>query len=321
MDYKKIRLNNERSTHVVKRLNRLSTWKFFGVLYRDNMMRLFGFSLMMLLCIAPIFVVQYVSAWQLSSVKQTLPLLNGFGLGGGVWTGANDYYSGIVSQNNAVYGAYTVLAAALCCLIFSGGFAVIRDAFWTGSLSTVGVFRSLGKGIAAGILYALVSTLIIAGGIYGIFMFCAWAVGVMATWLAVVLTILLSAAMLLVVCYLMILCSVAVTYKQTVAENLDDSWRLLWLNILPNILHLLFALLPIPIYLIVNGGAFQMLFLAVMFLLGGMYFPLVWQTHMMKTFALFHPVEVKKKKDVRREQRELEEARKQASAEKHSKKK
>ena len=28
---------------------------------------------------------------------------------------------------------------------------------------------------------------------------------------------------------------------------------------------------------------------------GGLYFPLVWQTHMMKTFALFHPVEVKKK--------------------------
>lgn len=302
MDYKKIRLNNERSTHVVKRLNRLSTWKFFGVLYRDNMFRLLGFSLLMLLCLVPIFVVQFYSAYNLSSLQQVLPELNGLGFSSGVWDGVQQFYQSQQKINNFYYGLYTVAAAALVCLMFSGGFAVIRDSFWTGKLSTVGVFKSLWMGISANLPYALISTVIIAFGVFGVCMFYGLAAVAMPVWLAIVLTVLLSLVLLLLVCYLMIVCSVSVTYKQSVAETLDDAWRLLWLNFLPNILHLMFALLPIPLYLLFQGGMLQMLFIALVALLGGLYFPLVWQTHMMKTFALFHPVEAKKKKDVRKEQ-------------------
>ena len=50
-------------------------------------------------------------------------------------------------------------------VVFSGGFAVIRDSFWTGKLSKVGVFRSIGKGIAANFLYAVASVVIIAFGV------------------------------------------------------------------------------------------------------------------------------------------------------------
>ena len=50
----------------------------------------------------------------------------------------------------------------LVSVIFCGGFAVIRDSFWTGKVSAVGVFRSIGKGFAANFLYALASTVIIA---------------------------------------------------------------------------------------------------------------------------------------------------------------
>lgn len=302
MDYKKIRLANERSTHVTKRLNRLSTFRFFGVLYRDNMFRLLGFSLLMLLCFVPILVVQYNSAYNVSAYKATLPTLNFFGFSTGVWQNVGETYSEFVSQNNLFYGFFTVIASLLLSLVFSCGFAVIRDAFWTGKLSTVGVFRSAGKGFCAGIGYAFVSTAILASSIFGIYLFYAWAISATFAWLAIVLTVVLSLLAFLLACYLMILCSVAVTYKQSFYENLDDSWRLLWLNILPNILHLLIALLPIPIYLLVSGGALYSLFLAFMLILGGMYFPLVWQTHMMKTFALFHPVEAKKKKELRREE-------------------
>lgn len=315
MDYKKIRLNNERSTHVVKRLNRLSTWKFFGVLYRDNMFRLLGFSLMMLLCLAPILAVQLISANNLAAFKQTLPTLNVFGFSTGTWQNVNAQFSEFAAHNNLIFGLYTVAASLLTCLIFSAGFAVIRDSFWTGKLSTVGVFRSMGKGILANIGYAVVSTAIIAFGVFGILEFFSWAPTAMPLWLAIVLTVLLSLVMLLLVCYLMIVCSVSVTYKQKISETLDDSWRLLWLNILPNILHLIFALLPIPIYFVVAGGMLQMLYIAFLLIVGGMYFPLVWHTHMMKTFALFHPVEAKKKKDVRREEEERAAAERQRKQE------
>ena len=311
MDYSKIRLKNERNSHVTKRLNRLNGWNFFRVLYRDNMWRLFAFSIVMLLCIAPIFVMQMLGNMEISGVSQTLPNLNSFGFSTGVWDGVDEYYAQLVAANNLKFGLLSVAVSVLAFIVLSGGFAVIRDAFWTGKLSTVGVFKSIGKGIAANTPYAIVSTIIVAFGVFGIATFCKW-LSASILWLAIVLTILLGLVLLLIVTYLLILCSVTVTYKQSLLENLDDSWRLLWMNFLPNLLHVVVALLPIALYFLFSSGIFQLLFLVLMMMFGGMYFPLVWHSFMMRTFALFHPVEPRKKKDVQREEMERQAALNQA---------
>lgn len=295
MDYSKIRLKNERNAHVTKRLNRLNTWKFFKVLYRDNMWRLFAFSILMLICLVPIFGVQIWAQMSQTAFKQKLPMLNGLGFSTGVWSDVTEYYSQSVAAQNVIFGLITVGASVLLFLTFSGGFAVIRDAFWTGRLSTVGVFKSMGKGIAANWAYSLVSVIVSAFGIFGIVSFYPWAATVMPVWVAIILTVLLSIIMLLVVCYLCILCSVSVTYKQSLYENLDDSWRLMWLNFLPNIIHLIIALVPVALYFVFSGGILQSIYMVLMLMFGGMFFPLVWHSHMMRTFALFHPVEKKKK--------------------------
>lgn len=300
MDYSKIKLDNERCTHVTKRLNRLNTWKFFKVIYRENIWRMFGFNFLMILCLAPILIVMMLGSFHVTEIQQTLPLLNSMGFSTGAWMNAEEYLAEQVQLSNMAYGWLTVAASLLITFMLSGGFAVIRDAFWTGKLSTVGVFKSMGKGIAANILYAFVSTAIIALSVFGIYCLHVW-LSAKILWLAIVLTVLLSIALLFVLTYLLILCSVSVTYKQTLAQNLDDSWRLLWLNILPNLIHALLALAPIALYFIFRGGLLQQLFLIIVLMFGGLYFPLVWQTHMMKTFALFHPVEVKKKKQTKQQ--------------------
>ncbi len=297
MDYSKIRLNNERNEHVTKRLNRLNTWGFFKVLYRENIMRLFGFSLLMLLFMAPIFGAIVWGSIRNSQTYQMLPVLNGFGFSTGSWEGFGDFYAKQVYTNNLYTGLIAVGASLFCSLMFSGGFAVIRDAFWTGKLSTVGVFKSLGKGIKASVLYGLVTTVFTAFAVFGAYQFYVWAITVMPLWLSIILLVLMCLVIMFAVMYLMILCSVAVTYKQSVYENLDDAWRLMWLNIFPNIIHLLLALVPLALYFIFSSSQLMTFFLVFMLMFGGMYFPLVWQTHMMKTFALFHPVEVKKKKN------------------------
>ena len=253
MDYSKIKLNNERNQHVSKRLNRLNTWNFFKVLYRDNIMRLFGFSLLMILFMAPIVVMMMLGDYNNSMIAITLPQFNGMGFSTGVWDGM-------------------------------------------GKLSTVGVFKSFGKGVKASVLYALVADVILAFSIFGAYQFYVWAITVMPLWLSIILLVLLCIVIMFVAIYLFILCSVATVYKQSVADNLDDAWRLMWLNILPNIIHFLIALIPIALYFAMSGTAFFTIILVIMLMFGGMYIPLVWQTHMMKTFALFHPVEVKKKK-------------------------
>ncbi len=312
MDFSKIRLNNERNSHVMKRRNRLGAWGFFKVLYRDNLWRLFGFSILMLIMIAPIFLVGTLGQTALNEVYQKLPTQNIFGFSTGAWWDVEEYYQQQVFNSNVTYGLMMVGASLLTFVVFSGGFAVIRDAFWTGKLSTVGVLRSLWMGIKSNAGYAFLSTAIIAFGVFGIYTFYAWLAKTIL-WLAIVLTILLSILWLFVVCYLLILCSVSVTYKQSVFENLDDSWRLLWMNVFPNLIHVVIALIPLVLMLVIpSTSMFRMLLLILMFMFGGMYFPLVWQTFMMRTFALFHPVEVKKKKDVMRELRAREAAEAQA---------
>lgn len=296
MDYSKIKLNNERNEHVNKRLNRLNTWQFFKVLYRENIMRLFGFSFLMILFIAPIVLVMMFGVGNNSSLSATLPQLNGLGFSTGIWDGMKDYFAKVSARNNLFTGLYCVAASLLCSLILSGGFAVIRDAFWTGKLSAVGVFKSFGKGVKASIVYALVTDIILAFSVFGAYQFYVWAVTVMPLWLSIVLLVLICIVIMFVAIYLFILCSVATVYKQSVLDNLDDAWRLMWLNILPNIIHFVLAMIPVALYFALSGTAFFTIILVLLLMFGGMYIPLVWQTHMMKTFALFHPVEVKKKK-------------------------
>ena len=296
MDYSKIRLNNERNEHVTKRLNRLSAWKFFRVLYRENIWRLLGFSILMVLCLVPLFVMIVIGSINLSGLEQTLPTLNSFGFSTGVWSGVADFYNHQAMRSKIYTALFSVSASLLVTIILSGGLAVIRDAFWTGKLSTVGVFKSIWKGIKANIAYAFISTMLIAAAVFGIYVFCVWGQLMLPVWATIIIAIALSILAMFLGVYLLILCSVSVTYKQSVFENLDDSWRLMWLNILPNIIHFLVALLPIPLYFVFSGNMMlQMIYLSLLLMFGGMYFPLVWQTHMMKTFALFHPVDTKKK--------------------------
>lgn len=294
MDFSKIQLANERSQHVTKRLNRLSTWGFFKVLYRDNLFRLFGFSLLMIVLMVPMFFTIYKGEVNLIALQQNLPLLNDIGFSTGFWSGVSDQYTTSVQAVNNQTVVTTCLYALLLAIMFSGGFAVIRDAFWTGKFSTVGIFPSMWKGLKSSLLYAIVSVAVIAASICGLYFFYTWASVIMPLWLAIVLLVLLCIVDLFVVTYACIVCSVSVTYKQSVARTLDDSWRLLWLNVLPNIIHLVLALLPIPLYFLFTGFL-QSFYIVFLLMFGGMYFPLVWQTHMMKTFALFHPVEARKK--------------------------
>lgn len=298
MNFSKIRLNNERNSHVTKRLNRLNTWNFFKVLYRENIWRLFGFNLIVLLCLAPLLAMMIIASMQSTALQQIFPVLNSFGFSTGVWENMAEEFANQLREHKLFYGLLTAASSVLVSLVLSGGFAVIRDAFWTGKLSAVGVLKSIGKGIKANYLYALASTILIAFSIFGIYALYLWLSVVTYLWLAIVITVVLGIVDMMFCMYLLILCSVSVTYKQTLVENLDDSRRLLWLNVLPNLVHFMLMIVPVALYFLFSGSMLQSLFMVLLLMFGGMYLPLVWQTHMMRTFALFHPIEAKKKKNV-----------------------
>lgn len=300
---KKIILGNERSTHLTKRLNRLSKWQFYQVLNRTGMSKIFLLNFMVLFFCAAIIYLMFSATQQLNAVKATLPLYGSFILGTGMWTDVNAYLATQTLAINQTTLLWGLLGALPLMFVFSGVFAIIRDAFWVGTLS---IFKSFGRGVKANIVYSLIATILLEGMIFGLFQFYWWSISALATWLAILLTVLLAVVAVLVTIYLLILCSVTVTYKQSVKQNLADTWRLMWLNILPNFVNFVIACIPLILYFALSG--LQMIMLMFMLLWGAFWIPFVWQTHMMKTFALFHPVLVNKKGEPKGETRTVEQA-------------
>lgn len=289
MNYGNIKLANERNNHLTKRLNRLSTWGFFKVMYRNSMGRLMATNFLMIALAVPLIYIMIVGNMAVLTLKASLPFYNSIGFGTGMWTDVVTFFNQAVISQNINTALWCILASIPFALMLSGGFAVIRDAFWVGDIK---VFKRIGMGVSANIPYALVSAVTIGSMAAGLFIW--FTASPIALWAVIVLGVLMAIVAMLVSIYLLILCSVSVTYKQSIKDNLKDSWYLLWLNILPNILKFVIMLIPIALYLLL-GNMLQIIFWLFIFMVGGFFFPLVWQTHMMKTFALFHPVELNKK--------------------------
>ena len=74
---------------------------------------------------------------------------------------------------------------------------------------------------------------------------------------------------------------------------------MLLLNFLPHASRFVVALVPVAVYFIMGSGLLVIMF---MLMLGFFYIPFVWQTHMMKVFTLFHPVQVNKKGEPKKNQ-------------------
>lgn len=289
MDYQNIKLENERSTHLTKRLNRLSSWSFFKVLYRETMGRMLLTNLLLVLCFVPIIVIVLLYASAVAEYQYMLPLMNTLGVGQNAWVASTQLFE---IQKTALFDEYllwSVLGFLAFSVMLSGGFAVVRDAFWTGKIR---VFAPFADGLRSNFFYALVSTGLIGLMVYRVIRFYIEMSLLIPLWLAIVLTVQISMVFAFAVMYLLILCSVTVTYSQSFVQNLKDSWLLLWMNVLPNIFRLIVMAIPVVAYFVLS--ALISFVLVFMLMVGAFYFAFVWQTHMMKTFALFHPVESKK---------------------------
>lgn len=290
----KIKLEGERSSHLNKRLNRLSTAKFFGVLYRVNMGRMLLVNFMILLCCVPAYYVYIQAVTAVYNLTVALPTYSAFGASSGMWV---DVYSYIGTASASIYQSYLVwfaLAVLMLTFVLSGVFGILRDAFWLGNMK---VFSSFGRGVKANIGYAFFSSVVIAGMGYGI-VYAYWFVyPTLATWLGIIMLVAMALAFIFITIFLFILCSVTVTYKQSVGRSIADSWNLFMLNIMPSIFRFCMAMLPIVLVLV--SSTLATLVVVIMLMVGLFYIPFVWQTYMMQVFALFHPVEQIKKSQLK----------------------
>ncbi len=295
VDYKKIKLENERSTHLTKKLNRLSTWQFFKVLYRNDMFKIILMNLLMMVFIVPaVLVWLFCYSSNAGLLAQQLPNANVIGIGTNVWLGVGAYYSEQLALINNTTHLWWILAFCALAFAFSGGMAIVRDAFWTGRVK---VFKTFFVGIGQSIAYTFTGTLVLSAAFYGLYALQTLLMAVLPSWLAIIILVIGWIIFALMAIYMYTLFAVATTYKQSFVNNVTDAWRILWLNFLPNMFSFIIGIAPFILYFMLTTGTFTMLLLAVFFMFGMFYLVFVYMTNMMKTFALFHPVERKKGND------------------------
>lgn len=291
IDASTIVLGNERSTHVEKKLNRLTTWKFFQVLYRNDMFKMILMNLLMLLFLAPTIILFLFYASKEGALGNVLPYSNALGIGSSAWLGVTAYSLEQKMLINAEKQLWLIPALVAVAFAISGGFAILRDAFWTGRIK---LFKPFFTGIANNIGYTLTGCAILSLGYYGIYSLNNFMTAALPSWLAITITVICYILLALIGLYCFVLFAVTSTYKQSVRTNLSDSWKLLWLNPVPNMFSFLMMGVPVLLYFILSASMLRTLLIAVFLMFGMFYVVLVWMTTMMKTFALFHPVAKKK---------------------------
>ncbi len=298
-----IYLKGERSGHLEKLVNRLGSWQFFKVLYVNSSLRILGMNIMMLIIALPIaYLVFSYSYLQWMGLSSYYPSSGTFIFNTTVWFGLESFLAEIESEKalqSALWGSLLFIWGTI---LLSGGFAVIRDSFWTGKIKVIKPFF---KGVAES-GPKILPFMVLLGALYtGICVLYQFMLGVMAEWLAIVLIVIVWAVYVELCVYVMVMYSVVAVHKESIGESLHDAWVLYKTNIIPNTLNFVVAFAPLVAFLILfpsTGGLsassglgfFAPLLSIFMLMIGLFYTVFVWQTFMMKTFRLYHPVELKR---------------------------
>ena len=295
---KLVYLKGERSAHIEKKVNELGSWQFFKYLYSKDTktsMKIIGLNFIMLLVMVPLYVI-FLNNTVLSqsNLISNMPVDGSFLAGEGFWFGAQAYVDGLSLDFAVNTGMWFAIIIIACTFLFAGGFAVIRDSFWTGELV---ILKTFFKGIAQAAPIMLPFMIIVAGLFMIIFIAGTFLQTVMASWLATVITVILWILFVLIAMYVMMLFSVVVTHKQTLRVNMSDAWLLYKTSFVANLLNFILAFAPVVVFALTNNGSGQSFFVLLltmfMFMMGLFYIVFVWQVHMMKTFRLYNPVEKK----------------------------
>lgn len=291
-NYRKlIVLQNERSTHLEKKVNELSGWQFFRTLYNSDMLRTLGLNLLMILFFVPAGYVIIRNWMDMTAIGASLPIANNVGVGIAPWFGAQEFLNNYTANANNTMFLWLIPALGVFSVAIAGSFAVIRDAFWVGRVK---VWKTFWKSVASSALIIAPCLCLLSATIFGVFTLTSLLAGLaIPSWIAVVASIIMWIAVGLFALYLFIFFAVVTVYKQPVQISLKSAWHLTTMNIVANIIKLLIAFLPVLGLFVLSGFFFTML-LSLIVLLGFYYIALVWMHHMMKTFSLFNPV-VKKR--------------------------
>lgn len=283
----KIVLKNERSGHVNKLVNELGGWGFFKVLYRNDMLKILGMNILMLIFFVPVFYLAYRYFSQVAQFTSRLPVGNAIGFGYAPWLNVDVELSRLTGIAMTELLLWMLAAGALVGISFAGGMAIIRDSFWTGRLK---IFKAFGRGIVENGVACVLCFVLLVGCVNGIY-HASVAMRVLPRWASVLIQVVMWLALAFLTLYTMTFLSVNSTYRQSIGVNLKSAWHILMRYIVSTVFKFVIAIIPVVLLVLTFGGSLFAVFLAIFVIFGFFYTVFVWQSHMMIIFSIYNPVE------------------------------
>lgn len=277
----KIAFSNERSELITKVENTTGGWRFFGYLYNTAMFRSLLLQLLMLICFVPAIAVILIFSSKLMGLSQNLPYSASFGLGIMPWFGLEPYITSSTAAISQSMYLWLLLAIPVITVGLAGGFAVIRDSYWTGKLT---VFKSFGKGICQSALKFLPFAVIFALGLMGNY-YLSQAIVSLAGWLQVVITIAVWAVLAVIMLFGFVYLGTSTLYKEPFAKGFVNAFRLTFRHFFSNLCTFIFVLLPFVLLVVVNSSMVQTMVGVLVIMFGMLYVAIVWMIHMIRVCA------------------------------------
>jgi len=273
----------ERSESIAKIENNTGGWRFFSYIYNASMFRTLGLQFLMLLFFIPaVFVILWQSS-QLLGLTSQLPVSNSLGLGISPWFGLDTYLSSNTAAIAQTMYLLLLVAIPVVTIAISGGFAVIRDAYWTGKLR---VCTSFFRGVAQTGLKFLPFTFIFALGLMGTH-YLGIATEGMAGWIKTIISIVVLAVLFVVLLIGFVYVGTSTLYKQSFVDGFKNALRFTFKKFLSHAVTLFFTLFPIGLVAFSGsmGSLFSSLVIILFIMFGMLWIGLVWMIHIIRSTA------------------------------------
>ncbi len=282
-------LENERSQGVEKLVNELTTFKFFKYLYAKNMFKMFGLNLLMCIFLVPMVILYYKYLINYTAFYSTIATNSSIGLGFSYWSGITQYSTMVLNDLQSTFWLWAILSITVTSFAFAGGICVLRNAFWSGELC---VSKNFYKGIYQCGIVAFIGFAIVSGAICGL-QHLNIAMANTSEFLSILVNIVLWIFIGLLCMFVFALTSVMATYKQSFGVSIKTTLAIIKKYFISTVLNFLMSLAPIFIVLLFGNSQLFIVIIVLIAMIGMYYVVLVWQTHMMKIFSIYHPVEKK----------------------------
>lgn len=279
----KICFENERSALITKIENTTGGWKFFGYMYNTAMFRTLLLELMMIIFVIPAVIIIFLASSKILGLSQNLPYSATFGLGIMPWFGLKPYVaSNTVDILQNMY-LWLLLGIPVITVGLSGGFAVIRDAYWTGKLR---IFKSFFNGVYQTGLRFLPFVVVFACGLLGNF-YLGQAMSGLAEWLSIAISVVVYCVLIVILLVGFVYLGTSTLYKESVGKGLINAIRFTFKHFFTHLITFFFMLLPIALLLFVNVSFVQSMLSILLIMFGMLYVGLIWMIHIIRSTAVY----------------------------------